>query len=119
MCVAPSLWENFPYSALEAMACGLPVVATRTGGLPEMIEDGETGLLVPPGDDGALAQAICSLLECEPRRAEMGLRARQRVEEAFAAGRVAADMARFYRIVEGMSDASKSRIQTPGAQRQQ
>src|SRR5206468_2599875 len=49
LCVVPSPWENFPYSALEAMACGTPVVATRAGGLPELVEHGRSGVLTTPG----------------------------------------------------------------------
>ena len=53
-----SSWENFPHTVVEALAVGTPVIATATGGVAEVVDDGENGLLVPPGDAGALAAAI-------------------------------------------------------------
>ena len=70
MAVVPSLYEGFSLPAIEAMSCGVPVVATTGGALPEVVgSDGETGLLVPPDDPGALAAAIGRLLDDpEPAR---------------------------------------------------
>lgn len=59
--VHPALMEGFGIAVLEAMAMRKPVVATSTGGVPEIVQHGETGLLVPPGDPDALAQAVVSL----------------------------------------------------------
>ncbi len=56
--VLPSAWENFPHTVVEALAVGCPVIATAVGGVPEVVRDGENGLLVPPGDAAALAAAI-------------------------------------------------------------
>ena len=56
--VLPSAWENFPHTVVEALAVGCPVIATAVGGVPEVVRDGENGLLVPPGDPAALAEAI-------------------------------------------------------------
>ena len=56
--VLSSSWENFPHSVVEALAVGTPVIATRVGGVPEVVVDGENGLLVPPGDPTALADAV-------------------------------------------------------------
>jgi glycosyltransferase involved in cell wall biosynthesis len=81
--VQPSLIEAFPLAVLEAGACGVPVVASATGGLLEIIADGETGLLVPPGDVKALAEAILALLGDGSRRRAMGVAARQRIERLF------------------------------------
>ena len=53
-----SSWENFPHTVVEALAVGTPVIATRTGGVAEVVRDGENGLLVEPGDVAALAAAI-------------------------------------------------------------
>lgn len=73
----PSLTEGMPNAVLEAMAWGRAVVATRAGGTPELVRDGETGLLVPPRDGPALAQAILHLLGDPARREAMGARARE------------------------------------------
>jgi glycosyltransferase involved in cell wall biosynthesis len=56
--VLPSAWENFPHTVVEALAVGCPVIATAVGGVPEVVRDGENGLLVPPGDPSALRDAI-------------------------------------------------------------
>lgn len=68
---------------LEAMSLGLPVVAADGGGVPEVVEEGRTGLLVPPGDPEALARAVCWMLSHPEERKEMGERGKRRVEEAF------------------------------------
>jgi glycosyltransferase involved in cell wall biosynthesis len=72
--VLPSLWEAFGIAALEAMVCGKAVVASDCGGLPEVVRDGEYGLLVPPGDAFALSQAIITLLQDGERCALLGQR---------------------------------------------
>lgn len=77
--VLSSRSEGLPVVLLEAMATGLPVVATRVGGVPECVGDGETGLLVPPGDPEALAGALRRLLVDPERRARLGRAARERV----------------------------------------
>jgi glycosyltransferase involved in cell wall biosynthesis len=64
--------EGLPNVVLEAMACGLPVVATAVGGLPEVVEHGRTGLLVPPGDPSALAAAMAYLLQDQEARVTCG-----------------------------------------------
>ena len=79
-----SIWqEAFGLAVVEPMARGKPVVATTVGGIPEIIEHGVTGLLVPPGDESALANAIGSLLEDQPAAAAMGRRAQRIVAERF------------------------------------
>jgi glycosyltransferase involved in cell wall biosynthesis len=81
--VVPSLYEGFCLPAAEAMACGLPVVATTAGALPEVVEDGKCGILVPPRDHYALAGALKRLLSDEPLRQAMGEEGRERVERHF------------------------------------
>jgi glycosyltransferase involved in cell wall biosynthesis len=75
--------EGLPLSILEAMATGLPVIASDVGGVPELVIDGETGLLVPPGDPDALAAAIRRLLEDPPLAHRLGEAGRVRVAEHF------------------------------------
>ncbi len=79
----PSRHEGMPNAILEAMATGLPVIATQIAGNEELVLDGITGLLVPNEDSGALGVALRQLLVETTRRREMGLAARRRVEEAF------------------------------------
>jgi len=81
--VLPSVADPFPVVLLEAMRCGLPVVATRSGGAEELVEHGVTGRLVPVGDAGALAEAIAALLAEPAARVAMGQAGRARLEERF------------------------------------
>jgi D-inositol-3-phosphate glycosyltransferase len=80
LCAVPSLTESFGLVALEAMACGTPVVGTRVGGLQTIIEDGESGLLVPAGDYQALAEAIANVLTDHRLRTHLAHGARDRAE---------------------------------------
>jgi len=81
--VLPSLNEGMGRALLEAMAVGCPVVATCVGGIPDIVADGATGLLVPPRDDRALAEAILTLLRDRSRRAAYGEAARRHVDGRF------------------------------------
>ena len=81
--VMPSLSESFGVAALEAGACGRPVVASRVGGIPEVVVDGKTGLLVPPGDADALAGAILRLADDREKMAAMGRQGYEFVRENF------------------------------------
>jgi glycogen synthase len=87
--VCPSVYEPFGLINLEAMACGTAVVASRVGGIPEVVEHGETGLLVPPGEPRALAEAVRQLVTDPDRAARFGRAGRQRVEAQFAWDRIA------------------------------
>jgi glycosyltransferase involved in cell wall biosynthesis len=83
--VLASRHDAFPTAVLEAMAAGLPVVATRVGGVPEIVEEGRTGLLVGPGDPAELAAAIRALIDDPHRAAALAAAARERVRERFGA----------------------------------
>jgi len=81
--LAPSRREALSLTLLEASACALPIVASRVGGIGEVVEDGASGALVAPDDPAALAAAIAPLLANPTRRAAFGARARQRFEAGF------------------------------------
>lgn len=102
--VVPSSWENMPFTVLEAMASGLAVVASRSGGIPEQIVDGESGILVDLAEGGRhrvdagarLATAIAELVDDPARRHRLGLAARRRVLEHFSEARLGSELvARF------------------------
>ena len=82
--ICAAVREGFDISVLEAMAMGKAVVATTTGGLPEVVAQGETGLLVSPGDVESLAATVVSLLEDRVRREQMGRCGRARAQERFS-----------------------------------
>jgi glycosyltransferase involved in cell wall biosynthesis len=97
--VMSSVTEGLGTSLLDAMACGKPIVATTAGGMPEVVAGGETGLLVPPRDDEALAAAIVRLLTDPALRARMGAAAEQRVRELFSAERMVQETLELYKRV--------------------
>jgi len=92
----PSHLEGLGTSVLDALASGRPVVATRAGGIPEMIEDGRHGLLVPPRDPAALAAALLRLLEQREFAQSLGRAGRQRVEQEFSSERTTEGTLREY-----------------------
>jgi glycosyltransferase involved in cell wall biosynthesis len=81
----PSLFDALPYSGVEAMGSGRAVVASNVGGIPELVEDGNSGLLVPPGDAAALADAIVRLLADDGLRSRLGSNAQMRFQSSFTA----------------------------------
>ncbi len=95
----PSLAENQPVAIIEAMARALPVVATTVGAIPEQVIDGETGLLVAPGDASALASALESLLTCPELRTRLGAAGRARFAAHYTITRNADRFAQLYREV--------------------
>lgn len=82
--VLPSLTESFGIAFLEAMACGLPVIGTEVGGIPEVVANGKTGLLVAPKDATALATALQTLIKDANLRKKMGVEGRHRVEHFYS-----------------------------------
>lgn len=101
VCVVPSRFDAFPYTCVEAMACGRPVVASHAGGPAEIITDGHDGRLVPPGDPAALAEAVAELLVDAPARERMGVAARETVLRRCSAPAVAGQMAELYATASG------------------
>lgn len=94
--VCPSLYEGFGIVIVEAMAAGRPVVASAVGGVPEIVVDGETGLLVPAGDAPALADAIARLLRDPASARQMGARGGDRARELFSVERMVRQHERLY-----------------------
>ena len=84
VCVFPSLWENFPNVCLEAMAAGKGIVASRSGGMKEMLEPVNGGVLINPHNVAELADAITTLLLDDTKRNAMGERSRKRVVDYYA-----------------------------------
>lgn len=99
--VMPSLWEGFGLVLLEAMACRLPVIATRVSAIPEIVQDGETGFLVPPRDPDALTDAMRRLLDDAELRVQLGAAGRARLEAHFSeASMIEGTLAVYRREVE-------------------
>jgi glycosyltransferase involved in cell wall biosynthesis len=94
----PSRWEACPYAALDAMAAGLPVVATAVDGLRDLVDDGVNGVLVAPEDPGSLAGALDAMARDDAARLRMGRAARERAAR-LSLGRMAAETAAVYRRV--------------------
>lgn len=92
----PSIYEPLGIVNLEAMACGTAVVGSRTGGIPEVVADGETGLLVPPGEPGPLAEALNALIRDPSRAAAMGQAGRKRAVAEFGWSAIAAQTVALY-----------------------
>lgn len=97
--VLPSSTEGLSNSMLEAMSCGLPVLATKVGGAPDVIKHGESGWLIPPDDIDALQQGLETLLEDEALRFTLGTNARQRILSHFSLDSVARRLAALYQQI--------------------
>ena len=104
----PSLYEGLGVAALEAMAAGKAVVASRVGGLAELVNDGETGLLVPPGNARELAAAIAKLIEDKELRSSFGHKGAARVRDQFTMQEMAKKTEACY--YEMLSDAPKDEL---------
>lgn len=93
----PSFTEGLPVILLEAFAAGVPAVSTSVGGVPEVIDDGVSGWLVPPGNPLTLAERICTMFRDDDRRREMGQAGRQRVQRHFTFARLADEYGQLFR----------------------
>ena len=102
--VMPSKEEPYGLVALEGMAMAKPIVATRAGGVPEFVVEGETGLLVPPGDSEALADALLKLLSNPARAREMGFQGRRHVLAEYT---VSHYVARLMPVLEGVAGGGR------------
>jgi glycosyltransferase involved in cell wall biosynthesis len=103
--VLPSFTEGLPNVVLEALAASVPVVATAAGGTPEVVEDGKSGFLVPPGDAQALAERIQALLGCEEKRRAMGRYGHNRVRRSFT---FAMQARRYRQLFVGLASGRRS-----------
>jgi glycosyltransferase involved in cell wall biosynthesis len=101
VCLPTFALDALPYSLIEAMACRKPVVASRFAGIPEIVDDGRTGLLVPPRDPGSLASALAKLLKDASLREQMGRAGRARVEELFTEDRMIEETFSVYEAMPG------------------
>ncbi|MEI6260567.1 MAG: glycosyltransferase family 4 protein [Deltaproteobacteria bacterium] len=95
--VVPSLYDNSPYTCLEAMSCGLPVIGTSAGGMPEYIDNGINGIVIPPNDSDALACALIDLLSHHEKRQDFGKQARKKSLTDFKREIISGKMVTFYR----------------------
>jgi glycosyltransferase involved in cell wall biosynthesis len=102
--VMPSLWEGLPLALLEAMLAGKPVIASRTSGIPEAVNDGVDGLLTTPGDVGELATALRGVIASPARRAALGGAARARATAEFTLDAMADGYERVFREVSGRAN---------------
>lgn len=106
MLVLPSVSEASPLVVLEAMACGIPVLASNTGGLPNLVKDWDTGFLLKPGDVGQLVMGMRFLSGDAGLRQRMGENGRNRVLSAFPWKQIAGDYAALYRSLGGVEERS-------------
>jgi len=95
--IMPSITEGTPLSIIEAMSMKLPVIASRVGGIPEVISEEKTGLLVTPGKPDEITDAVLNLLEYPKTRKEMGVRAREAVEKKFSLERCVSEHEKLYK----------------------
>lgn len=115
--VVPSLYDNSPYTCLEAMSCGRPVIGTSAGGTREYIGDDDAGVIVPPRDSEAIASAIIKLLKDQAYRNYICENARKRVLDKFQRKKIAADTVALYeQAIENFKHNKKSLYLRPAEQ---
>ncbi|NOY84208.1 MAG: glycosyltransferase [Nitrospirae bacterium] len=94
--VLPSLSEGMPNAVLEAMACGIPVIATSVGGVPEVIEDGKNGMLISSGDEEALILSLGEVIQDQEKRLSFGIEAQRRAKTYFSLKNMVSEYQMFY-----------------------
>jgi glycosyltransferase involved in cell wall biosynthesis len=113
VCVLPSTAEAFGLALVEALYVGTPVVATRVGGIPEIVEDGVDGILVPPADSGALAGTLGTLLQDQARLERLRGAGRERVRTRFGVERMVRQYEELYQELaarrSGVASATANR----------
>lgn len=97
LCVFPSIWETFSYVALEALQAGKAIIGTATGAVPEILDHGQAGIIVPPRDVNALANALSKLMADDDLRMSLGESAKKRFEDRFNPKRVMGEILEAYR----------------------
>lgn len=103
MCVVPTLQDNLPNIAIESLACGTPLIGFRVGGMPDIVRDGLTGLLVPLGDSQALREGIRGMLACPEALAEMRINCRRIAVEEYSMCRQAREHRKLYESLGAQS----------------
>jgi len=118
VCVVPSLYDNSPYTCLEAMACGRVVIGSTAGGVREYLEDGESGILIEPRSSQAISDAVVKQLRNAKERQRIGNNARQRVIEKFQRTEIARCTAELYgQTITRFNSSSEIALYNRGAQR--
>jgi D-inositol-3-phosphate glycosyltransferase len=103
--IIPSVFEGFGLTAIEAMACGTPVIATDVDALRDVIEDGENGLLVPYNDIEALSTKILYLLKNQAEQLKFSINGRKKVQTVYNWDNIALDVLRVYEYLAGKSNS--------------
>ena len=114
LCVFPSIWETFSYVTLEAAQAGKAIIGTRTGAVPEILDNGRAGEIVPPGDVKALAEALRKLMVDGELRRSLGDAAKKRFEERFHPDRVMGEILEVYREAVLRAEVRRSKIEDRG-----
>jgi glycosyltransferase involved in cell wall biosynthesis len=110
ICVFPSIWETFSYVTLEAAQAGKAIIGTRTGAVPEILDNGRAGEIVPPADVEALVKALRKLMADGELRRNLGVAARRRFEERFHPDRVMGEILEVYREARGRAKNRRKEV---------
>ena len=110
ICVFPSIWETFSYVTLEAAQAGKAIIGTRTGAVPEILDNGRAGIIVPPGDVEALVSALRKLMADPELRRNLGAAARRRFQERFHPDRVMGEILEVYREAMGRAKNRRKEV---------